>query len=43
MKYFKVIQVPKPVGGKIVNFPTTLVKPEGIPYLAKKLKARILQ
>lgn len=43
MKYFKVIQVPKPVGGKIVNFPTTLVKPEGITYLAKKLKARTIQ
>jgi len=43
MKYFKVIQVPKPVGGKIINFPTTLVKPEGITYLAKKLKARTIQ
>lgn len=43
MKYFKVIQVPKPVGGKIVNFPTTLVKPEGITYLAKKLKVRTIQ
>ncbi len=35
MKYFKVIHVPKPIGDQVVTFPTTLVKPEGIDYIAK--------
>lgn len=36
MKYFEVIDKPVKIGNEIKNIPVTMVKPDGIDYLAKK-------
>ena len=40
MKYFKVVSKPTPVGDKVINFPVTLVYPEGVDFIMKKVGER---
>ena len=37
MKYFKVVTKPTPIGGKVVNFPVTLVWPEGVDFIMRRV------
>jgi anti-repressor protein len=39
MQYFKVITKPQPMGDKVINIPVTLVKPEGVDFIMRKVEA----
>lgn len=39
MQYFKVVTKPQTMGDKVVNIPVTLVKPEGVDFIMRKVSA----
>lgn len=39
MQYFKVVTKPQTMGDKVVNVPVTLVKPEGVDFIMRRVNA----